>query len=254
MKHRTEKEVHLSHSQVEEFTQCPRRYHLHRRLGLVPEFSPSGLLFGSAMHKALALCHQLRLEGRKPSLQQLHGSFQDTWDSEQLRVKLKPGESAKSLKAKAKMMLQSFMANPHSCGEVIAVEEPFQLRLSEELPKVWGCIDLIERAPDDRLVVTDFKTAKKRGEPDPEQLVLYKEAVRALDYPSNGQVNARYMVLLKTKEPDVVVYEHEAAAGDVQRLRARYEEVWQAIQSGCSFPRTGWWCRGCQWQRHCDQI
>ena len=38
------KELHLSHSQVTEFMRCPRKYHLHYRLGLPAEFCPSGLL------------------------------------------------------------------------------------------------------------------------------------------------------------------------------------------------------------------
>jgi len=51
----TKKELHLSHSQISEFTRCPRKYHLHYRLGLPAEFCPSGLLFGSAVHEAIAI-------------------------------------------------------------------------------------------------------------------------------------------------------------------------------------------------------
>jgi ATP-dependent helicase/DNAse subunit B len=61
------REVHLSYSQVSEFIRCPRRYHLRRRLGLEPDFVPSALVFGSAMHEALARLHMMRLEGKSPA-------------------------------------------------------------------------------------------------------------------------------------------------------------------------------------------
>ena len=93
MKHGTLKEVHLSHSQVSEFVQCPRKYHIHRRLGLAPEFMPSGLLFGSAIHEALALYHQQRLEGKSATEEQLYRAFIEDWDEEQLPVRYRPGES-----------------------------------------------------------------------------------------------------------------------------------------------------------------
>ena len=70
----TATEVHISHSQINEFLGCPRRYHLHRRLGLKPAFCPSPLLFGGSVHEALALYHQARLEGREagpPPTQQI---------------------------------------------------------------------------------------------------------------------------------------------------------------------------------------
>jgi len=92
---RSKAEVHLSHSQVREFLRCPRKYHLHRRLGLEPEFCPSGLLFGSAMHRALALYHQRRLEGRSASLGDLLGAFNRCVDDESLPVRYRRGEDAK---------------------------------------------------------------------------------------------------------------------------------------------------------------
>ncbi|MCK4373856.1 MAG: PD-(D/E)XK nuclease family protein [Candidatus Brocadiae bacterium] len=253
MKQRTRQEVHISHSQVSEFLQCPRRYHLHRRLGLRPEFVPSGLLFGSAIHEALAFYHQMRLEGKKTTLEALCDAFSSRYEAEQLPVKLRPGESKTRLISLAKRMLEAYLLHGEFSGEVIAIEEGFRLELSDRLPPVIGRIDLVEKKPCDGLVVTDFKTARSRREPDPDQLLLYREAVRLLDYPHNGKVKARYILLLKSERPDIVVYEPEPGPGAIDKLRSRYEQVWGAVQSGCSFPHPGWWCRGCQWQRHCDQ-
>ena len=195
------KELHLSHSQVTEFMRCPRKYHLHYRLGLLAEFCPSGLLFGSAIHEAVALYNQKRLEGKETSLDELCGVFQGCWEREALPVRLKAGESDKSFGAKAKKLLEFFLSNTCSVGEPVAVEEPFRLQLSEDLPPVWGVIDLVEVSAKGSLILTDYKTAGTRSEPEPDQLILYRKAVLELDYPGNGEVAARYVVLLKTREP-----------------------------------------------------
>jgi RecB family exonuclease len=137
--------------------------------------------------------------------------------------------------------------------EVLAVEEPFVLQLSDQLPDIQGRIDLAELSTDGSLVVTDFKTAQAKTEPEPEQLVLYRQAARMMALCDDQAVRTRYVCLLKTKEPEVVTFEPEIPDGALEALTQRYTEVWEAIQSGCSFPVTGWWCAGCQWKRYCEK-
>jgi len=245
--------LHLSHSQVSEFLQCPRRYHLHRRLGLAPEFTPSALLFGSGVHAAIARLHQMRLEGQAATLSELLSAFLDRWEDERTPVRYRPAENEKALHRKAEQILKAYLQDPHCAGEPLAVEEPFRIPFGEDIPPVWGTIDLVESTPEGGLVLTDFKTAASRREPAPEQLILYREALKALDYPGAERATVRYVVLLKTKEPDVWATSPEIGPGAAQRLRRLYGAVWKDIESGCSHPKTGWWCAGCQWRRHCDQ-
>ncbi len=67
-------------------------------------------------------------------------------------------------------------------------------------------------------------------------------------------MSGRFVMLLKTKEPELVTYGPEMVAGDLQALTTRYEEVWQAIESGCSFAIHSWMCGGCQWARYCSEM
>ncbi len=254
MRTKVTRQVHLSHSQITEFLRCPRKYHLHYRLGLPPEFCPSALVFGSAIHEAIALYHQMRLEGKEPMLAQLTDAFQERWETEKQLVKFKAGEGADSLVSKGRRLLEFYLQNPHSAGEVLAVEERFRLALTKQLPPVWGVIDLVEQTPDGSLVVTDFKTAASRREQEPDQLILYREALQDLGYAAGSEeVRVRYVVLLKTKDPDVVVMEPEITGDQMEKLQALYTAAWEDIRRGCSFPKTGWWCEGCQWQARCDQ-
>ncbi|MFW6118817.1 MAG: RecB family exonuclease [Planctomycetota bacterium] len=254
MRGHTTREVHLSHSQVSEFTMCPRRYHLHRRLGLEPEFAPSALVFGSSVHEALAFYHRMRLRGEEPELEAMLEVFRRRFGQEKLPVRYRPDESAESLEAKAAGMLSAYLESPHLLGEVIGVEEPFRLTLHPELPPIHGRLDLVERENEGGLVITDFKTSSSRRKPDDyDQLALYREAVRSFGDPSDGGVRARYLALLKTKEPDIVLFCPHESELDTARLITGYREVWHAIRSGSRYPRTGWWCGGCRWQRHCDR-
>ena len=134
MKAATSRNTHLSHSQVNEFLKCPRQYHLHRRAGLPPEFCPSGLLFGSAVHEAIAGFHQGRLEGRTVSPDELLAVFRRRWESETLPVRFRPRETAESLTEKAAQMLAFYAGNAEPCGQPLAVEEPFRLTLDPAIP------------------------------------------------------------------------------------------------------------------------
>jgi hypothetical protein len=214
---------------------------------------PSGLLFGIAVHEALSLYHQMRLQGEEATPEQLLQGFEKHWGAVQLPVQYGSGETEDGLKTTTRGMLEHYVIESEHSGEVLAVEEPFILRLAPEIPPIHGRIDLVEQAPDGRLVLTDFKTAKSRGEPDPEQLVLYRQAVRDFDLAGKDDVTARYVCLLKTKTPAIAVYEPDIPETALPSLVSRYTEIWQAIESGCSFPIIGWWCKGCQWSKYCDQ-
>jgi len=134
---------------------------------------------------------------------------------------------------------------------VVAVEEPFALQLADHLPEVQGRIDLIERLADGRHVLTDFKTAKSRRWLTADQLVLYREAARALGLAGPERLGVRYVLLLKTASPSVEVLDVPIAHGSLERLISTYRSVWQDIERGASSPRPGWQCRTCQWARYC---
>ncbi len=250
---KTKQRPHLSHTQVGEFLLCPRRYHLHRRLGLEPQFRPSWLQFGISVHEAVAVYHQRRLEGKEAGTEDLLAAYRAAWGSCDLPLRLKDGETAEGLEEKAAGMLAVYLAAPANAGEVVAVEEPFRIRLSGKMPAVEGRIDLVERTEDGSIVLTDFKTAASRSEPDVRQLVLYREALLALDGGGRADIAVRYVVLVKTKTPQVVVYEPEVGEGSIRRLTALYEAAWRDIERGASFPVPGWQCEDCPWQEACDQ-
>ncbi|MFP4029673.1 MAG: RecB family exonuclease [Candidatus Brocadiia bacterium] len=249
----TTQKIHISHSQINEFLRCPRKYHLHRRLQIPPAFTPAPLIFGGAVHEALAAYHQARLEGQQLGPDTLMEVFDERWMAEERPVRYGNGENKESLRDKAYRMMETYLEDPRGIGPPVAVEEKIDVSLREDLPPVWGRIDLLEQDEDGRLVLTDFKTASSRRSKDPSQLVLYREALRILGYPGVEDAQIRYVVLLKTKEPAIDVQVPELEGGELNRLVGLYRAAWHSIQNGTSHPVTGWWCRDCQWKHKCDQ-
>ena len=101
--------------------------------------------------------------------------------------------------------------------------------------------------------LTDYKTAGSRSAPEPDQLILYRKAVQQFEYQGKDEVAARFVMLLKTAQPDITVVEPEIGPADFNRLHGLYRAVWEDIQRGCSYPTPGWQCKDCQWRAHCDQ-
>lgn len=244
---------HISHSRVSEFLRCPKKYHFHYRLRIPPAFMPSALIFGIAVHEAIALYQQRRLEGSRTSEEDMLETFCRRWDSEELPVRYGKNEDEKSLFEKAEGIVRAYLEDPCEAGEPLAVEEKINVRLRKDLPPLRGRIDLLERTGEGDAVLTDFKTASSRRSQDPGQLVLYREALRLLGYPGAGKARLRCVVLLKTKKPGVEVQQLEAGTGELEKLMSLYRETWEAIESGASYPRPDWHCQGCQWSHVCDQ-
>lgn len=248
----TEKKTHISYSMINEFLSCPRKFHLHRRLRLPPAFVPSALIFGSAIHEAIACYQQGRLEGREVEQEKLLQVFAQRWDSEKLPVRFNKGEDSDGLLDMAIALIGAFMQEPATCGQPLAVEQNVRTRLGENIPELWGVIDLLEES-EEGLVLTDFKTASSRRTQDGAQLVLYKAALQALGYPGAQSAKIRYVILVKNKKPVVQIQEPHQMPHHLSKLMSLFESSWEAIKRGVKHPVPGWQCGTCQWKHRCDQ-
>ncbi|REK23089.1 MAG: hypothetical protein DWQ42_15785 [Planctomycetota bacterium] len=57
---------HWSFSQVAQYQRCPLQYYFERIARLPRPFTPTGLALGSAVHAALAACHEQLMQGGQP--------------------------------------------------------------------------------------------------------------------------------------------------------------------------------------------
>jgi hypothetical protein len=233
---------HLSHSQVQTFTGCPRKWTYEKVDHAPRECIPAALAFGSAVHDTLAEVNEAALHGeRVDAPARLVVAWKEAIAGD-LPVHFGK-DDVDDLLAKGRALVAAY--TPPS--GIIGVEQPFSVSLDPDLPPVEGRIDLIRRDERGDLVVADLKTAGTRTLSDTHgveaQLALYGCAYPAARYEA--------IVLAKLKTPVVTV--QSITIWPHHRLVTTYREVFAAMQAGVRFAVRGWHCDGCQFCHRCAE-
>ncbi len=92
---------------------------------------------------------------------------------------------------------------------------------------------------EDTLIITDIKTSRGTWSPEQvedsgEQLLLYSHL--ASEISPGKKIATRFLVLTKTKEPQIEEHVREVEPAAVKRTLAGVERVWRAIESGVFYP------------------
>ena len=247
---------HLSASQINLYLQCSLKYKFQYIDELPKPFRPSGLAFGSAFHAALSWFHNAQMRnGNGVSMEKLWKIFQADWYAQGLDTEIlyKHGETETGLAVLAKELLRLYFARPETPikgSEVSFVVPLVNPATGEELGmNLEGFIDLI--ASDDTIV--EFKTsAQTMSSADVQnnlQLTAYSYAYTML-YQRPPQA-LKIIDFVKAKRPKMVVLRTSRTEHDHQRFFGLARQVFRSIRSHIFFPRTGWWCRGCEYAGSC---
>ena len=258
---------HISFSQINTYMMCPLKYRFIYVDEVDPDFTPSALPFGSAIHEALAYYYRhLKNNGTPTEVDDIIVVFRNDWS---LRVecagdvKFDGDDSKTTAEERGINMIRAFYDNVNP-GEVLCVEQEFCLRKmdqsnSRQLPlPIVGKIDLIEKTSDGNIVVVDHKTASRKynqskAETDL-QLTLYTAAF-ARSRLANGDktFHARFDLITKTKNPEFISYPAVRIEEDHRRVIRIAREIIFAIDSGVFYPVTGWMCSSCQYKSECNR-
>ncbi len=231
---------YLSWSAITTFQKCPLKY-FYRYLDDAPEeFGSVNLLFGKAVHAALEHHFQARLAGEPvPSPEDLLAAYDREWTGVDLAWVHWGSESAASLRGMASRMLTAFQGSPAAQpdGRVLALEEEVRGSLLPDTPDLLGRIDLVLETSDS-LNIVDFKTSRSRWSAEQVaessgQLLLYSQLAGDL---ANKPVQLSFVVLTKTKTPDVAVHEVPFDARLLDRTLRIIEHVWYSISVGNFYP------------------
>jgi hypothetical protein len=233
---------HLSHSQVQTFTGCPRKWTYEKVDHAPRECIPAALAFGSAVHDALAEVNEAALHGERVDAP---ARFVVAWKEAiggDLPVHYGK-DDAYDLLAKGRALVGAY--TPPS--GIIGVEQPFSVNLDPDLPPVEGRIDLIRRDEHGDLTLADLKTAGTRTLSDTHaveaQLALYDCAYPAARHEA--------IVLAKLKTPVVTV--QSITIWPHHRLVTTYRQVFAAMTAGVRFAVRGWHCEGCPFAGRCAE-
>ena len=256
----------VSVSQLKEYLICPRRYQLHRVLGVEPAFIPVPLALGSATHAGIGKIYtSLQDLGTCSPLDEVLQVFRDAWSGAiDGPVPLKLEEDAADPVDTGVRMLVAFYRHVLSADpanvNVIAVELPFG---SVELhdpdtgevleEKLTGVIDLVVNEHGQNVIV-EHKTAAKKWSQEQlahdVQVSAYQVAAPSIGL--GEQVGLRYQVVTKTKLAAVQVEDvirDEIAEVDFLRTASG---VLNAIGASPFWPVRSWACKSCQYAHACS--
>ena len=257
--------LHISHSQLDTFLNCPRKYHYQYILRAPWEHLPIALAFGRAMDAAVSHFYRhVKHFGEPLPLGVLKGCFQGEFEEalgQGLAVLYKEGESEGLLREKGDALLEVFHGKVRP-QTVEAVQLPFLVDLVDPATgavlsaKLAVIFDLVESDGNGNMTIADLKTAKRRyGQNQVEnhlQATLYAYALRRLGYSTDGRNTLiRFDVLLKSKQPDLESYYAVKAAEDENWALAQVRRVLRAIEAGAYFPIRSWRCPDCPFRRRC---
>jgi putative RecB family exonuclease len=251
---------HWSYSQVSQFLRCPLQYYFERILKLERPFIPSAMALGSAVHEGLAEYHRhLQLNEPVPT-GNVQETFLNAWQVSENRqfIQFKDKETKDELLAQGVALLDLYMQEPPP-QNIVAIEEAMLVPLftssGECLEKpLMAVLDLLSRDTYG-LVVSEFKTSGRRySELETEMMLQATTYAHAVQQRYDERPGVRYVVLVKTKKPQVQYLETVRTDVDMNRLGDVVQAVEKAIQAEVFYPvESTMNCSGCPFYRQCRE-
>ena len=256
--------LHFSASALKSFLICPWKFRLQYVEGAVPEFRPSTMILGSAVHQALALYHKgLQVQEPLP-LAEIRAQFDMAISTEaqsDVPIQFKNGETEDDLRQVGMALVELYCeeAKPKT---ILAVEQPFKAKLVDpatgELlePQLVGVFDLVEADDEGTVSVVEIKTAARKWSASQVDLdlqgSLYAEAIaQAGMVPEGQEALIRYEILVKNKKPLLDSKSAVRRPGDRKLAVTIAVDVLRAIELDAFYRNPGWQCAGCQHRKQC---
>ncbi|MDK2980003.1 MAG: hypothetical protein PWQ55_350 [Chloroflexota bacterium] len=159
--------AYLSYSQITTVEFCQQRYYLQYILGQQPEPLPDYFTKGKLLHQLIAQSYQADMQGAQASLEELNvqlAASNETCEPVHL-------ENALRLSQQYRWQVE----------RVLAVEHPFVISLSEDLPPLVGVIDLVLQ-DGNAIILVDHKTGRNFYPYDELQVAIYAHYIHSI-YP-----------------------------------------------------------------------
>ena len=192
----TREPLDLSVRRLEDYETCPLKYRFLHEISVDPILTRDHRVnFGNAMHQAVAHALNRRMEGHKPSFDEVAEVFQRAWRREGYRSE----EHERRRFEQGLQALRDFMAREIDAGPMpSAVERVFRVKLDDVV--VTGRMDRVDDQ-DGETVLIDYKTTElddpEKGDQEAKeslQLSVYALAHRELTGKTPHRVELRYVL------------------------------------------------------------
>ena len=248
---------HFSVTQLNTYLACPFKYYLSYEEKLRWERVPSGVAFGSAMHRTIEEFNRKLSNGSMDENAAI-AFFADQWYAESGReeVEFRNPEEREQLMDKGKRLVQLY-SQQFADMKPQAVERSFRLPILdvstgmfEASRDILGRIDLVADGG-----VIEIKTSgrsiSQRVVDTSLQLTLYSWAYRMIA--GSEEKSLKTIALLKTAKSEIQIVETYRTAEDHSRLIELITQVIRAVELRVFYrnPATRYGCDGCVYRMAC---
>jgi len=259
--HELRQKPHISYSQIETYISCGLQYKFSRVDRLPPEFIPDNLVFGSTIHKLLAQFYEAKMVGDLMNLNDIHEIFEQLWKKaakDRDDIRYADGKDFESLLSQGIDLMTAWYTNQEKNNyQVIAIEEAFTFDLPDIPMPIIGAIDLVEEDDAGTIIITDFKSAKRKFSATQidrnMQMTIYQMAAKSNGF-ADREILLRFDTLIKTQKPKFETYYTIRTETDERRVIKKIQQVWDGISKEVFIPNdSSFYHNTCQFRQHCDQ-
>ena len=177
----------LSHSSIDAYLQCPRKYQYSHVLR-VPTAPHHSIVYGAALHQAVQEFHRAEALGRVMSQKELDGVFEGAWTNQGFVSR----EHEQARLAAGRAALRRFRAGQRAAGAVVPawVEREFTFSMGGD--RVRGRFDRVDIVPvegtsdvDPSAALAEASAANRADVIEPTLQLLGRERVTITDYKSS---------------------------------------------------------------------
>ena len=232
----------LSHSSISLYTECPQKYKF-KYIDKIPEKPKHFFAFGQSVHLALEYFYGEKVP-KAPSLENLLKHYRDIW--------VKPGyrdENQESEYFEEGRQILTRFHDKHAKSYHVPFSVEYNFNFEHEGVPLTGKVDRIDKLPDGRLSILDYKTGKKlaAGRLDIDaQLTMYQFACESQLDAEVGELIFYHLPTLK---------EHRTVRRDkplVKELTTRIVDTAEGITRDRFDPKpTENACRWCDYKPLC---
>lgn len=248
---------HFSVTQLRTYLECPYKYYLAYEEKLQWEKVPSGVAFGSAIHRTVEKFNRALNDGGMDE-RSIIALFESQWKAEAGREEIayRNPDEREELADKGKRLIQLY-SHQFRDMKPQAVERTFRLPildvstgLFEASRDILGTIDLIA---DDGVIEikTSARSINQREADTSLQLTLYSWAYRMVY--GREEKSLKAIALLKTAKSAIQTVETCRTGDDHTRLMELISQVIRAVELRVFYrnPNTRYGCDGCVYRVAC---
>ncbi len=190
----SDRPLSLSYGQISDYLECPAKYrfaHLIR----IPTPASHQMVYGRALHAAVQAFHRRQMANRPMPLDELHAELDAAWES----MGFLTAAHEQARRRAARDALERFWTQQqHDPARPTAVEQDFAVAFGTD--RVRGRYDRVDREPDGRVTITDYKssdvrdpaTANRRAR-ESLQLSIYALAWEAQDGKTPDELSLHFL-------------------------------------------------------------